>query len=152
MSRKLLYIIAAITFSVYGFPSDTSNSDRFLEKNNEKWEQVVGDTNGKCIFHTTFNLHTFFISINYLSNCYLFLVKKFPKELKLELNGVAKEKQSSKMGVYLLQNNLINEQPYWINTNGKVALWYVKHKMLWIFGNIQDLGKNGWFHSFNLKI
>ena len=54
----------------------------------------------------------------------------------------AQLKQSSRAGRYLLQESMVNDNPYWIKSNSISALWYVKEKSTWMFGNIKHLGKN----------
>ena len=63
-------------------------------------------------------------------------MKELPKELLLTLNGKPKEKQSSRSGLYILQENSVNDSPYYLNTNKISAMWFVKTKMVWMIGDI----------------
>ena len=49
-------------------------------------------------------------------------------------------------GVYIFQTNHVNGKPFWLQSEGLNAIWYVNH--LWMIGNKATLGKMfGRIHS-----
>ena len=93
--------------------------------------------------------------ITYFSNCFF----KGPNELIVTLkNGtfesaIKEQREIEIEGVYNLgpELNNTNGSPYWLQKNGKLAIWkspdqpgYIPDNN-WIFGNKEDIGSSRWY-------
>ena len=66
----------------------------------------------------------------------------------MQLEGQAHDEQNEKAGKYTKANGLYSRMPYWIQSNGTNALWFVKGN--WMLGKKSELGENGgYFKSTN---
>ena len=62
--------------------------------------------------------------------------------MKLSISGEAHNHHGSKGGTYFLQEDMINDKPYWVHQSGGKAIWWnIKYDM-WMIGNFEDLNKN----------
>ena len=55
------------------------------------------------------------------------------------LHGDAKKDKASKEGIYILQTNLVNEKPHWLQENGGSAIW-ADENVKWSIGYKINLG------------
>ena len=62
--------------------------------------------------------------------------------IRVTLNGVVKDEQSSKAGTYQKGSGLINNRSHWNQIDGGDALWYDIINNKWTFGSSSDLGSN----------
>ena len=69
----------------------------------------------------------------------LFAALPVPPMMELVLDGYVKEKHSFRQGNYTLAEGLVNGFPYWIQQDGKNAIWSL-WSSYWMFGYKKDLG------------
>ena len=60
--------------------------------------------------------------------------------IRVTLNGVVKDKQSSRAGTYQKASGLTNNRSYWNNTVGGQALWWDNINNNWRIGSSINLG------------
>ena len=73
-----------------------------------------------------------------------------PKELIVNLSGALKKSMDFLEGLYILESDVINGKPYWIqdkaywNKERGMAIWYEKEDGFesWNIGEIEDLGNS----------
>jgi len=67
-------------------------------------------------------------------------------EVYMQLEGQAYDKHWLRSGKYTKANDLSSEIPYWIESGGTYALWFVKGH--WMLGEKSDLGEDtGYLHG-----
>lgn len=44
------------------------------------------------------------------------------------------------MGLYVIQESLVNNHPYWLNNNGISAMWFFPKRQIWMIGDLAQLG------------
>ena len=71
---------------------------------------------------------------------FMLIVLPPPRKLELTLNGKAKEKQSSKEGIYSIADGKTNGYHYWVKEDQKQALWFDKVGSRWKIGSLGNLG------------
>ena len=77
-------------------------------------------------------------------NFILLLVLPRPVIMKLKLGGKVKKLYEHISGIYMLESNLVNSYPYWIQQNGDRAIWYDEIGKKWNLGHQKYNGRNGW--------
>ena len=73
-----------------------------------------------------------------------------PKELIVNLNGALKKSMDFLEGLYILESDVINGKPYWIQDKAYwikkrgMAIWYEKEDDFesWNIGDIEDIGSS----------
>ena len=61
--------------------------------------------------------------------------------MKLSISGEAHNHHGSKGGTYFLQEDMINDKPYWIHQSGGKAVWWNSNDY-WMVGKFENLGKD----------
>ena len=69
----------------------------------------------------------------------LFSALPVPLKMELVLDGDVLERHSSRQGNYTLAEGLVNGFPYWIQQDGKNAIWSL-WSSYWLVGNKNYLG------------
>ena len=62
--------------------------------------------------------------------------------IRVTLNGVVKDKQSSRAGTYQKASGLSNNRSYWNHIDKDYALWWDNSNNNWKIGDSSDLGSN----------
>ena len=62
--------------------------------------------------------------------------------MKLSISGEAQQQHGVKGGTYFLQEDKINNKPYWIHQSGGNAIWWNDKYDYWMVGNFENLGKD----------
>jgi len=62
--------------------------------------------------------------------------------IRVTLNGVVRDEQSSRSGTYQKTSRLINNRSYWNQIDGDQALWWDNINNVWMIGDSSDLGNN----------
>ena len=63
-----------------------------------------------------------------------------PPNFEITLAGKIKEVQSSRAGIFVLGDGLVNGYPHWLNTDGSHAMWFGKNGSAWLVGTKDCLG------------
>ena len=70
----------------------------------------------------------------------IFAALPVPSKIKLVLDGDVLEEHSKRQGNFTLAEGLVNGFPYWIQQDGKNAIWSF-WSSYWMVGHIDNLGK-----------
>ena len=60
------------------------------------------------------------------------------RSFSLDLTNEIKTKHSAREGSYIQSSSIINGFKYWISSNGKSAIWYIKENV-WCIGDVDNM-------------